>query len=177
MPTRDGADALHVPESRTSAPSSRRMIFLRLKARTTDGALRGVTTACHADRQRRCVSYARTCTRPTKFVTHWGKWVSQQCAYNVAPVPESRSRLVWHTNANFEAGVFGWSPSCSSRVGADSRCSTGAGPMSVQTRDETLPRPPRLRPSWQRWMWLAFAVATVAAIIIGFLRAGRPFWH
>ena len=49
--------------------------------------------------------------------------------------------------------------------------------MSVQTRDESLSRPPPLRPTWPTWMWLAFAVATVVATIVGFLRAGRPFWH
>jgi hypothetical protein len=49
--------------------------------------------------------------------------------------------------------------------------------MSIQTRDETIPGLPPLSPTWPTWMWLAFAVATVVATVVGFLRAGRPFWN
>ena len=43
--------------------------------------------------------------------------------------------------------------------------------------EAALPSPPRLRPTWTTWMWLGFAVAVVVAMVVGFLRAGRPFWH
>jgi hypothetical protein len=49
--------------------------------------------------------------------------------------------------------------------------------MSQPLNDDALLRPPRLRPTWTTWMWLAFAVAAVVAMVVGFLRAGRPFWH
>jgi hypothetical protein len=49
--------------------------------------------------------------------------------------------------------------------------------MSRRTNEAALPSLPRLRPTWTTWMWLGFAVAVVVAMVAGFLRAGRPFWH
>jgi hypothetical protein len=34
--------------------------------------------------------------------------------------------------------------------------------------DPTIPRPPRLRPTWSTWMWIAFMVAVIVFSIIGF---------
>ena len=49
--------------------------------------------------------------------------------------------------------------------------------MSRRTNQVALPSLPRLRPTWTTWMWLGFAIAVVVAMVVGFLRAGRPFWH
>jgi hypothetical protein len=34
--------------------------------------------------------------------------------------------------------------------------------------DDPIPRPPRLRPSWTTWMWVALIVAAVVFSLIGF---------
>ncbi len=34
--------------------------------------------------------------------------------------------------------------------------------------NDQIPRPPRLRPSWTTWMWIAFMVAVVVFSLIGF---------
>ncbi len=33
--------------------------------------------------------------------------------------------------------------------------------------NDTIPRPPRLRPTWTTWMWIGFMVAVVVLTLIG----------
>ncbi len=40
-----------------------------------------------------------------------------------------------------------------------------------------IPQPPRLRPTWTTWMWLAFAVIAVAFTVIGLLYTGGIAWR
>jgi hypothetical protein len=35
--------------------------------------------------------------------------------------------------------------------------------------DPTVPSPPRLRPTWMTWMWMAFIVAVIVLTAIAFL--------
>jgi hypothetical protein len=44
-------------------------------------------------------------------------------------------------------------------------------------KSDALGHPPHPRPAWIDWAWLAFAALLVVATVVGFLRAGRPFWH
>lgn len=37
-----------------------------------------------------------------------------------------------------------------------------------------IPRPPKLRPSWTTWIWIAFAVSVVVATIVGLYYAASP---
>jgi hypothetical protein len=40
--------------------------------------------------------------------------------------------------------------------------------------NEAIPRPPRLRPTWTTWMWIAFAVIFAVLTVWGFYSAGKP---
>ena len=46
----------------------------------------------------------------------------------------------------------------------------------LQPRSGATPEPPRLRPTWTTWMWLAFAVSVLIATVVGLWLAGKPFW-
>jgi quinol-cytochrome oxidoreductase complex cytochrome b subunit len=35
--------------------------------------------------------------------------------------------------------------------------------------DNSIPRPPRLRPTWTTWMWIGFMVAVIVLSLVGFL--------
>jgi hypothetical protein len=34
-------------------------------------------------------------------------------------------------------------------------------------KEDSIPRPPRLRPTWTTWMWVAFMIAVVAFTVVG----------
>jgi len=38
-----------------------------------------------------------------------------------------------------------------------------------------VPAPPKLRPTWTTWMWLAFAALVIAATVAGLLQAGSAY--
>ena len=38
---------------------------------------------------------------------------------------------------------------------------------SMTTLDEPIPRPPRLGPTWETWMWIALMIAVVVLTVIG----------
>jgi hypothetical protein len=46
---------------------------------------------------------------------------------------------------------------------------------TLESSGEVVPRPPKLRPTWTTWMWLAFAVAVVVLTILGLSYAGGPY--
>jgi hypothetical protein len=40
-----------------------------------------------------------------------------------------------------------------------------------------IPQPPRLRPTWTTWMWIAFASIAVVFTVIGLLYTGGIAWR
>lgn len=43
---------------------------------------------------------------------------------------------------------------------------------TIDPRGGPIPQPPRLRPTWTTWMWLAFAVLVLVLTAIGLIDAG-----
>jgi hypothetical protein len=40
-----------------------------------------------------------------------------------------------------------------------------------------IPQPPRLRPTWTTWMWIAFAMVAAVFTVIGLLYTGGIAWR
>lgn len=40
-----------------------------------------------------------------------------------------------------------------------------------------IPEPPRLRPTWTTWMWIAFAMVAAVFTVIGLLYTGGIAWR
>ena len=49
--------------------------------------------------------------------------------------------------------------------------------MAIQSTNQPIARPPRLRPTWTTWVMLGFAGAIAVATVVGLWLAGKPFWH
>ena len=44
---------------------------------------------------------------------------------------------------------------------------------SIHYPEEPIPQPPRLRPTWTTWMWLAFLIAVIVFTFIGLWSPAR----